>query len=120
MAKRRNRIVHNADLSNRTDTVSEVWGIVDDWQLIMWLMAVPTFYYQLRMSLNAASVVESTSYERLRKAMLGHVDFGNQLVALPKVPPNARIEALQKVVATCETIAATLKLDVSDFIVNEG
>lgn len=120
MAKRRNRIVHNADLSNRTDTVSSSWGIVDDWQLIMWLMAVPAFYYQLRVSLSATSVVESTSYERLRKSMLSHVDFGNQLVALPKVPPDLRIEALQKVVASCETIAATLKLDISDLIVNEG
>ncbi|MEK6288358.1 MAG: hypothetical protein AABO57_21790 [Acidobacteriota bacterium] len=58
--------------------------------------------------------------ERLRKAMLSHVDFGHQLIALPEVPPDLRIEALQKTVASLENIAATLKLDVSDFIVNEG
>ena len=120
MAKRRKRIVHEADLSNRTDTVSEAWEVVDDWQLIMWLMAVAAFYYQLRMSVNVASVVEVTMYERLRKAMLSHVDFGNHLLAFPKVPPELRRNALQKTVITLETIAATLKLDVSDFIVNEG
>lgn len=119
MAKRRKRIVHEADLSNRTDTVSGAWGIVDDWQLIMWLLAVAAFYYQLRMSANAASVVESTMYERLRKAMLSHVDFGNQLLAFPKVPPELQREALQKTVITLEAIAATLKLDVGDFIIDE-
>lgn len=119
MAKRRKRIVHEADLSNRTDTVSEAWTLVDDWQLIMWLMAVAAFYYQLRTSVNAASaverIVERTMYERLRKAMLSHVDFGNQLLALPKVAPEQRREALQKTVVTLESINATLKLDISDF-----
>ena len=52
--------------------------------------------------------------------MMNHVDFGNQLVALPKVPSAQFTEALQKTVATLETIAATLKLDVNDFILNEG
>jgi hypothetical protein len=85
MAKRRKRIVHEADLSKPTDTVSEVWTIVDDWQLIMWLMAVRGFYYQLRISVNAASAVERAMCERLRKAMQSHVDFGNQLRAFPEV-----------------------------------
>lgn len=120
MAKRRNRIVHNADLKTRVDTVSEAWGIADDWQLIMWLLAVPAFYYQLRMSLNAASVVESTMYGRLRKAMLSHVDVGNRFLALPEVAPELQLEALQNTVVMLRTIAATLKLDVSDFSVNEG
>jgi hypothetical protein len=63
MAKRRHRIVHEADLSKRTDTVSEAWGAADDWQLAMWLMAVPAFYYQLRISTGLADVVERTAYE---------------------------------------------------------
>ena len=88
MAKRRKRIVHQADLAAHTTTVSEVWGIVDDWQLIMWLMAVPAFYYQLRMSTGVANVVERTMYERYRAAMLTHVDFGHQLLAFPTVPPS--------------------------------
>jgi len=110
MAKRRQRIVHKADLSKDTDAVSEAWGVVDDWQLVMWLMAVAAFYYQLRMSVNAASAVERTMYERHRKAMTSHVDFANQLLAFPKVPPELRREALQRIVVTLEGIAATLRL----------
>ncbi len=51
MAKRRKRIVHEADLLNRTDTVSKTWNLTDDWQLIMWLLAVMAFYYQMRIPL---------------------------------------------------------------------
>ena len=109
--------MHQADLSAHTAVVSEVWDVADDWQLIMWLMAVPAFYYQLRMSTGTANVVERAKYERLRAAMLIHVDFGYQLAA---VPPELDIEALRKIVATAESIKATLKLDVSDFIVNQG
>jgi hypothetical protein len=116
MAKRRHRIVHEADLSNRTDTVSEAWTIADDWQLIMWLLAVLAFHYQLLMSVNTANAVERSLYERLRKAMLSHVDFGNQLLAFPKVTPELRREALQKTVVTLDSIIATLTLDISDFI----
>src|ERR1035441_1198684 len=39
MAKRRNEIVHHADLPNAADDGSIVWGAADDWQLIMWLLA---------------------------------------------------------------------------------
>lgn len=114
MAKRRKRIVHEADLSKRTDTVSEAWGVVDDWQLLMWLMAVVAFYFQLRMSVNAASVVERTMYERHRKVMMNHVDFAKQLLAFPKVLPDLRREALLRIVDTLKGIAETLRLDVSD------
>jgi hypothetical protein len=116
MAKRRKRIVHQADVPAYTAVVSEAWGIADQWQLIMWLMAVPTFYYQLRMSTGAANVVERTMYERLRGAMLTHVDFGRQFLPLPTVPTELQIEVLRKIVATAESITATLKLDVSDFL----
>jgi hypothetical protein len=111
MAKRRKQIVHEADLSSRTDTVSDAWGLADDWQLIMWFMAVGAFYYRLRMAVNAATVVERARYQTLWKAMLIHVEFGNQLVAFPEVPRELRREALEHTVITLETIVATLKLD---------
>jgi hypothetical protein len=120
MMKRRHRIVHEADLSEPTHTASEAWGIADEWQLIMWLMAVPAFYYQLRMSLSAASVAESGKYERLRKAMLSHVDFANQLVAFPNVPPEKQIDALMKITVLLESIAATLTGDVGEFEPDPG
>jgi len=109
MMKRRHRIVHEADLSTQTDTVSEAWNIADDWQLIMWLMAVPAFYYQLRMSLDAASPIERVKYEGLRKAMLRHVDFGKQLVAFPDVPPDQRLETLRNIMNFLKSIAAILE-----------
>src|SRR5438552_16303891 len=107
MAKRKNRIVHEADLATRTDTVLKPWGVVDDWQLIMWLMAVSAFYYQLRISIDAASELERNMYERLRKAMLSHIDLANQLRAFPKVPPELQKEALQQTLVTLESIAGT-------------
>lgn len=119
MAKRRKRIVHDADLSNRTDMVSEAWGFVDDWQLIMWLMAVPAFYYQLRISIKVANAIEVTMYERFRKAMLSHVEFGNHLLSFSKVPPELRMDTLQKTAIILETITTILDLDVSNFILKE-
>src|ERR1017187_10908653 len=70
MAKRRRRIVHEADLLQGDP---HEWTIADDWQLIMWLLAVPAFYYQLRISLCAADTVEQAMYEKLRAAMTSHV-----------------------------------------------
>ena len=84
MAKRRKRIVHEADLS---DGVAHRWGLADDWQLIMWLLAVPAFHYQLLMSLHSANVVECAMYEKLRASMLSHVKFGNQLATFQNVSP---------------------------------
>jgi hypothetical protein len=118
MAKRRKEIVHDADLS-RDDEPRE-WGIADDWQLIMWLMAVPAFYYQLRISLGLANVVEQAMSERLRTAMTKHVEFGKQLLALPSAAEEQRFGALQEVVATLEGITATLRLDARDFMAGGG
>jgi hypothetical protein len=109
MAKRRKRIVHDADLSNHTDMISEAWEFADDWQLIMWLMAVPAFYYQLRISVKVANEVEVTMYEKLRKAMLSHVDFANHILTFPKVPQELRIDALQKTAIILETITTILR-----------
>jgi hypothetical protein len=85
----------------------------------MWFMAVAAFYYQLRISVNAASIVERAAYEKHRKAMTHHVDFGKQLAAFfaafPKLSAESRIEALQKMEDRLALVAATLTLDVSDF-----
>jgi hypothetical protein len=108
MAKRRHRIVHEADLLH--DKPHE-WSIADDWQLIMWLLAVPAFYYQLRISLYAANTAERAMYEKLRAAMATHVAFGKQLLAFPAVPPELRLQALQKIGVTLDTIVSTLHLD---------
>jgi hypothetical protein len=112
MAKRRKRIVHDADLSHG---VVHTWTVADDWQLTMWMLAVPAFYYRLRMSLQAASAVERAMHERLRTAMASHVNFGKQLLALPLVSPELQVQAYLELVPTLEGIVATLHLDANDF-----
>jgi hypothetical protein len=81
----------------------------------MWLMAVPAFYYQLRISVGAANIVERAAHETFRKAVTRHVEWGHELLALPQVPPEQLIEALQRLASTAEGIAASLRLDVRHF-----
>jgi hypothetical protein len=114
LAKRRKRIVHEGDLSQRDDTTPGLWELADDWQLIMWLMAVPAFYYQLCISIDAASDMERELYKRHRRAMRSHLDFGKKLVACPQVPRELRIEALENMSATLTNMAGTLRFNVSE------
>jgi hypothetical protein len=102
--------MHEADLLR--DEPHE-WGIADDWQLVMWLLAVPAFYYQLRLSLGAANTVEQAKYSNLRTAMSSYVAYGKQLLAFPDVPPERRLQAMQETLDTLKTIVATLRLDPS-------
>jgi hypothetical protein len=50
-------------------------------------------------------------YGKLRTAMASHVAFGKQLLALPEVPRELRLQALQEIVITLESISSTLHLD---------
>jgi len=117
MAKRRKRIVHEADLLRGEP---HEWSVADDWQLIMWLLAVPTFYYQLRISLRAANTVERAMYVKLRTAMASHVAFGKQLLAFPTVSRELRLQSLQEIVVTLESISSTLHLDPRALITDSG
>ncbi len=110
--------MHDGDLT--PDGEPHEWSIADDWQLIMWFLAVPAFYYQLRMSLGLANIGESTMYERLRTAMTSHVAFGKQLLAFPSVPRDLRLQASQEIVVTLEVIVATLYLQSGDFMTDSG
>lgn len=114
MAKRRHRIVHYADLPRSTDTSAATWGIVDEWQLIMWLMAVPAFYYQLHISVGSASALERVHHARIEKVMQSHVAFAKQLLAFPEVSPELRAEALERIAADLHAMSAALGLDLSD------
>ena len=108
MAKRRKRIVHEADLSKKTDTASEAWTIADDWQLSMWMSAVLAFYFLLRATIDHDDEVARVAYEKLREAMDRVVNFGNQPVALADTPPELRMEALQKILQTLDSVSAAL------------
>lgn len=117
MAKRRKRIVHEADLL--LGELNE-WSIADDWQLMMWLMGVLAFYYQLRISLRAANTVERAMYKKLYTAMASHVVFGNQLVAAAAVPRELRIQALKEIGVTLDSMLSALQLDPRAFIPDSG
>lgn len=86
LAKRRKRIVHNADLPTSAATIS-AWGLVDTWQLIMWLLAVSAFYYQLCVSMDNATVVEKKAYQNHMDAMHQWHNVANAFLKFPKVPP---------------------------------
>jgi hypothetical protein len=107
MAKRRTRIVHYADLSEHTETVAEAWTIADDWQLIMWLLAVPAFH-SLLAAIDHNDDVAQATYRRLKDAMDGFVIFGKQLGALAHTSPELQIKALQKAFETLDSVSATL------------
>jgi hypothetical protein len=94
MAKRRNRIVHEADLSKKTDSVPKPWTHVDDWQLIMRLLAVPAFFSLLCTSLDPKDEAARQRYGKLRKAMDRHVDFDWEFAAFSKSPPSELPELL--------------------------
>lgn len=108
MAKRRNRIVHHADLSKPTDTASEAWTIVDDWQLVMWLLAVPRFHSLLRTAIDCNDKVERAIYGKLTQTMDGWVAFGHQLIAFSNAPPELRVEALRKTSECLDSVCAQL------------
>jgi hypothetical protein len=110
MAKRRNRIVHNADLSD-DGTVLDAWNVVDHWQLILWNLAVLAFYYEVLVVTQTANAVQSKRHEQTGKAISAHIAFGNQLVAFAKTPPELKIEALRKCAETAATIGALLKIE---------
>jgi hypothetical protein len=117
MARRRKRIVHEADLLGDDSTE---WSMVDDWQLIMWLLSVPAFYYQLRISLGIANTVERVMHEKILTAMEGHVAYGKALVAVSAVPPAQISQALQEIVGMLKSIVSTLHLDPRDFNTGSG
>ncbi len=108
LAKRRQRIVHDADLPLNGATAVDIWGVVDDWQLIMWLLAVPAFFYELCMTLNPTDAEARIMYERHRVAMEQHHGFANQLIAIPCVRDTEMLEAWRRLSTTLEGIVTTL------------
>ena len=114
MAKRRHRIVHEADLPKKTDTVSQAWNIADEWQLIMWSVAVPAFYCLLQSALNPEDVVSRETHYKLKQAMDGIVKLGNELVAI-STPSNlphdltALSQKVHKAMDVAHGVIATLQ-----------
>lgn len=112
MAKRRNRIVHHADL---IEGDIQKWGIADDWKLIMWNLAVIAFYYQFWVALDGANALAIARCRAVRGAMESHVRFGNQLLAFPKRPIDCSTADLVEMADTLSNITAILQPDADEF-----
>jgi hypothetical protein len=84
MAKRRTRIVHEADLASNSSTIVEPWSVADLWQLTQWNLAVVAFYYQMLILLTEPRQVFVERYDNARKAMDANIRFTNQLMNFPK------------------------------------
>lgn len=110
MMKRRHRIVHEADLSGPSAKISEPWTLVDDWQLMLWLVVVPAFYSLLRMSVDPADNIQRKNYQKYTKAIDGFIDYGKQIVSLTKKPPDLNLwsKALEKLTKTLNSVSSIL------------
>jgi len=120
MAKRRHRIVHEADLPKKGAPVLADWNVSDEWQLIMWMTAVPTFYWQLHSSLDPGNEGARETYIKLRQGMDGIIRLGEELLALLRTPrdfetalQNTRplVASLARVIATLSAATARSALD---------
>ncbi len=99
--------MHHADLEDGS-TIADGWNVADEWQLILWLMAVPTFYYKMRFERGVASAKEAEKYNWTLLAMEHRRSFAKQMLAFPLLPEHLRIQGLQEISATLQTMAASL------------
>lgn len=108
MAKRRNRILHRADLETSPGVELKTWDIADEWQLVIWLLGVATFYYRMRIAKNVASEDERNRHDRNMKAMEKYREFGYQLLALPKLPAENQLQAWNDIASNLRQISSIL------------
>jgi hypothetical protein len=95
MAKRRNRIVHEADLASHSSTVVEPWSVSDIWQILQWNLAVLAFYYQMLIVLTEPRPIFVERYNNARKAMDENIMFAKQLMNFPKGSSELQQKALE-------------------------
>jgi hypothetical protein len=70
MAKRRNQIVHHADLQNKQSEEVNPWGLADKWLLIQWLLAASAFHHRIRKATGHTNMVEDRARENLDNALV--------------------------------------------------
>lgn len=120
MAKRRNQIVHHADLHDGQSREANPWEIVDEWQLIQWHLAVSAFYHRLRRATGPTSLVEDRASQNVESAVLQNVQFARSMIAFSSLPPEQRLEGLQQLLGHVENILKALKLEVAMFLGPDG
>jgi hypothetical protein len=70
LGKRRNRIVHEADIASRSDTTISEFGPTDLWWLVQWLLATIAFNYMLLMVCGGPHKLLEFRYANARAAIL--------------------------------------------------
>lgn len=107
LAKRRHRLSHHADIAERT--VEVVWDIADEWQMIMWMLAVQSFYYRLCMEMKVGDVEKiRENVLRMDEAMNEHVGYGKLMVAAGSGPASQFVEKLAEIGVACNRIVELL------------
>ncbi|MGD0227253.1 MAG: HEPN domain-containing protein [Terriglobia bacterium] len=94
MVQRRHRIVHEADLPSPKDAVAGPWTIEDYFSLCIWLLVVPTFYSQLRLSIDPADEVQRWYVASRIKAIEFAREARAETIALLN-QPHPEVEALR-------------------------
>jgi hypothetical protein len=81
-AKRRHRIVHEADLDDGAEDVAQ-WMVVDTWLLMQWLITIVAFQYKFLAVVTQPTALYTTRYQLARKALDQNVALGHALSAIP-------------------------------------
>jgi hypothetical protein len=107
LAKRRHRLSHHADIVE--GTLEVVWDIADEWQMVMWMLAVQSFYYRLCVEMKVGDVEElRENVLRMDEAMNQHVGYGKLMVAAGNGPPSEFVEKLTEIGVACNRIVELL------------
>jgi hypothetical protein len=109
MAKRRNRIVHEADLASHSSTVVEPWSVADVWQMLHWNLAVLAFYYQMLIVLTEPRQVFVDKYNNARKAMDENIKFARQMMNVPTGSLELQKKALNDMSKSLESMMSLLR-----------
>jgi hypothetical protein len=109
MAKRRNRIVHEADLASHSSTVVEPWSVADVWQMLHWNLAVLAFYYQMLIVLTEPRQVFVDKYNNAREAMDENIKFARQMMNVPTGSLELQKKALNDMSKSLESMMSLLR-----------
>ena len=120
MAKRRNRIVHYADLPEGNIELIKPWDFVDEWQMIQWNITVVTFFYRLLKATGPINVVEQRMLENNENALVQNVELARAFLEFPKLPPEQLRDGLIKLGERLQKMSDTLNLDVKMFLAPDG
>ena len=120
MAKRRNYIVHHADLHDAQKEGVIPWGLADDWCLIQWLIAVLAFYSRLRRATGPTNMVEDRWGQNADRALVKNVELARALIEFSEVPPEQRQESIRIILEIAREIEETLEIEVEMFLGPDG